>query len=356
MVLLAVMSAVVAACSGGAQTGEDEAALNGPGRWTPPADVLAIGARARLEYDAAPRWTGASGCTGKLRNGSRRLGEYLRDNFEVIRSVGGYACRRNTADGSRMSVHGTGRALDVFIPTKNGAADNLHGDKVANFLIVNAQRIGVQLIIWDRSVWRANGTNTGPYGGPHPHDDHIHVELTDEGGAATTPWFSEMTPFDGGASDDDDAGATTDAGATRDAATATDAGTTEPPADAGTTTPDAGAATPDAGGSQPTEPTPDAGGTGGEGEGSVTPDGPPSSGEPPPGTGFELPEGDEPDERDSLGGGSPSRKIPRSSDDDVPMPSAGCSAAAGGSAPPATALALGAMVLALGLVSRRRRS
>jgi hypothetical protein len=38
----------------------------------------------------------------------------------------------------------------------------------------------VQYIIWDRSDW--NGSHSGDkmddYGGPVPHIDHIHVELT----------------------------------------------------------------------------------------------------------------------------------------------------------------------------------
>ena len=170
----------------------------------------------------------------------------------MLSSVGGYSCRRNTADTARMSVHGTGRALDVFIPKAGNTADNAHGDKVANWLVVHAQQIGVQLIIWDRSIWRANGTNAGAYGGPHPHDDHIHVELTNEAAANTALWFSDTgdTVADASTSDaakdaradtgshDSGTGTTTDAG-TVDAApvdppTTVDAGST-------TTTPDASA-------------------------------------------------------------------------------------------------------------------
>ena len=200
LVALSVLVALVAACSGPGEDGasSSESALAQQGRWTLPANIATVGKIVRLTYDDAPKWTGTAACAGKLKTGGKKLGDYLVDKFDVVTSVGGYACRRNTADTSRMSVHGTGRALDVFVPRTGGAADNGQGDKVANWLVLNAQRIGVQLVIWARTIWRSNGSNDGAYGGPHPHDDHLHVELTNAGGAASTPWFAN--PTDGDAS------------------------------------------------------------------------------------------------------------------------------------------------------------
>ena len=242
LVSLTVLVVLLAACSaqddGAAST---DSALGVKGRWSPPSDVLAVGAKVRVAYEDAPKWTGTAACGGKLKAGGHKLGEYLLDHFSDVSSVGGYACRRNTADSSRMSVHGTGRALDVFIPTANGAADNTKGDKVANWLVTHAQRIGVQLVIWDHSIWRANGTNDAVYGGPVPHIDHIHVELTNAASALSTPWFSDpsdgadastTTTTDDGGTDDD---ATTDGGVAADGgAPSTDAGTTSA-SDAGST-------------------------------------------------------------------------------------------------------------------------
>jgi hypothetical protein len=243
LVALTVLVVLVAACSspndGAAST---DSALGVKGRWVPPTDVLAVGAKVRVSYEEAPKWTGIAACGGKLKPGGHALGEYLLDHFSEVSSVGGYACRRNTADSSRMSVHGTGRALDVFIPTLNGGADNTKGDKVANWLVTHAQRIGVQLVIWDHSVWRANGTNDAVYGGPVPHIDHVHVELTNAASALKTPWFSDpsdtadtttgTTTSDGG-DDDAESDAAVDGGTNAsDAAPSADAGTTAP-ADAG---------------------------------------------------------------------------------------------------------------------------
>ena len=159
--------AVAAACSApGESSASSESALAESGRWALPSAVLATGKTVRVAYDDAPKWTGSAACGGKLKPGGHKLGEYLLDHFAVVSSVGGYACRRNTADASRMSVHGTGRALDVFIPMAGGSADNGQGDKVANWLVMHSQQIGVQLVIWDHSIWRANGTNDARTAGP----------------------------------------------------------------------------------------------------------------------------------------------------------------------------------------------
>lgn len=200
---------LLAACAAASEdVGETEDGLTASateGRWRLPADVKAEGAEVRLTYDDAPAFS-TKNCSGNLTGGARELGTFLREHFEFVSSVGGYACRRNTANRSKLSVHGTGRALDVFIPRVRGAANNGQGDKLANYLVANATAIGVQLVIWDRSIWRANGTNDGEYGGPHPHDDHIHVELTVEASKKETPWFdlSDAERADGGVFDDDD--------------------------------------------------------------------------------------------------------------------------------------------------------
>ncbi len=92
-----------------------------------------------------------------------------------------------------LSVHSIGRAIDLMIPTIGGDADNTAGDAVANWLVENAQRIGVQLVIWDRSSWnasRAPGAKLNPYTGPIPHVDHIHMELSLDAANRRTPFFT----------------------------------------------------------------------------------------------------------------------------------------------------------------------
>jgi len=218
---LAIVSVSVA-CSSEDVVSSDSSDIVSGDRWVLPSEVLVVGAKARVEYDSAPKWSGTAACAKALREGTRDVGEYLRDRFPQVSSIGGYACRKNTADTSRMSVHGTGRALDVFIPKKAGEADGAKGDLVANWLVMNASKIGVQLVIWNRTVWRANGKNASRYGGPHPHDDHIHVEITNEAARLETPWFANK---DG---DDDDAGSKTDAATDAKVDAKTDAGSKDP--------------------------------------------------------------------------------------------------------------------------------
>ncbi len=204
------------ACSDNWGEGEEtsESGIAVSGRWVLPREVREAAEKVKLPYDDAPAWS-SKNCGGRLLEGSTKLGEFLLDEFEAVTSVGGYACRANTANRKKMSVHGTGRALDVFIPKVGGAADNTRGDAVANWLVENAEQIGVQLVIWDRTVWMANGKSDKAYSGPHPHDDHIHVEITKDAAALKTAWFVDGPSADGGTSRRDSGapiGEDTDAG------------------------------------------------------------------------------------------------------------------------------------------------
>jgi MYXO-CTERM domain-containing protein len=368
LVALTAFAMAVAACSSqGDGAASDDSALST--RWTLPADVLVTGAKVRIAYEDAPKWTGTAACGGALKPGGHKLGQYLLQNFDEVSSVGGYACRRNTADSSRMSVHGTGRALDVFIPTLNGKADNAKGDKVANWLVTHAQRIGVQLVIWDRSIWRANGTNASAYGGPVPHIDHIHVELTNLASALKTPWFSDMSDAPDASSttttttDDGGAGTTTgttdDAGDTADGGAATDdAGTTGSTGTGSTgsgSTSDAGtkkdASVVDPADDDGAQDAPDADVPAAPGSGAVDPAG---SGAPDDGLSSAD---DEPGETDSLPDVPASKHRTASATDanGDPVPNAGCSTAPSDGAPVHGSTPAGALALALGVAVWLRR-
>ncbi len=164
------------------------------GRWSVPGGVRAQGLAQHVNYTGAPSWSGGRNCSGNLTAGARRLGELLVERFPGARHFEGYACRQ-IRGSSGMSVHGTGRAVDVFVPLDGGQADNDLGDPVANWLIENAEQIGVQLIIWDRTIW--NGSRRADqdrrYGGSHAHHDHLHIEITPQAARLETPFF------DGGA-------------------------------------------------------------------------------------------------------------------------------------------------------------
>lgn len=165
-----------------------------PGRWKLTPDISAISKHIYLDIDGSPLGAHkSSNCTGTFLPGSQVLKDYLLDNFDGIDFIGGYNCRAINHDPSKpTSIHGMGRALDIHVTCSGCAADNETGDEIAHWLIAHAEEIGLQRIIWDQSHWKAVGLDeTYVYGGGHPHNDHLHIELNLDGGYGTTPWFQD---------------------------------------------------------------------------------------------------------------------------------------------------------------------
>lgn len=185
----------LAACTGTITDDEDihKLALAAEGRWSVPPHILDLGDEQDVSYTGAGPWVGSSSCSGGMHSGTAELRDFIEDHFAQVSLIGGYSCRSIVGNSSQMSVHGTGRALDIHIPTLAGSADNEAGDPIGNWLIANAEDIGIQYLIWDRTQWtaqRADGTKARRYNGAHPHHDHLHVELSLSGGAGNTSWFS----------------------------------------------------------------------------------------------------------------------------------------------------------------------
>lgn len=225
--ILTALSLVVVACGGMVGTmelglAEDEAfcgevddtecdgvmavvrgALAAAGNWHLPRAVKEAGQQQHVSYDSPPPWNGGSNCSGGMTSGARILGDYLVEHFRS-NMYQGYACRTIRGTSNSMSVHGTGRALDVFITLDKGSADNDKGDPIANWLVEHAEEIGIQYIVWDRTQWKGytSGTKDSYYGGVHPHHDHLHIELTQEASRKQTPWFKQkkyrVAPDDNG--------------------------------------------------------------------------------------------------------------------------------------------------------------
>ncbi len=180
---------------------DDRLSIAASGRWLIPSNINTIGNKQHVSYTGGGSWNGTGSCSGNFTGGAAKVKSYVAQHFSKVSSIGGYACRPNTANTSKMSVHGTGRALDIMIPTIGGSADNTAGDAIAHYMITHAEEIGIQLIIWDRTLWNASksaGSKSRRYGGPHPHNDHLHVELSVAGGKQQTPWFSGTPDAPGG--------------------------------------------------------------------------------------------------------------------------------------------------------------
>lgn len=198
--------------------------LSRPGRYTPSAAAKAAGEAQTGTYESAGAYNGGRGCSGTFTAGAQTLGAHIVTNFGATR-YDGYSCRPNSANRSELSMHGTGRAIDLYVPLDGGQADNDVGDAIANWLIENATDIGVQFFIWDRTKWNISysGVKDRAYGGPHPHHDHLHVELSRDGAAMETAWFGR---FGGGTPGDSPADEPTPTG-TVEPAPATGSGCTD---------------------------------------------------------------------------------------------------------------------------------
>ncbi len=140
-------------------------------RWHPPPSTI------RGRYDEAGAWNDGRACAGGVLRGTKAIGERIRSAFTIDR-VEGYECRPRSTDASELSIHATGRAIDIF--AEPGA-----GDQVAKWLVVNAEELGVQLVVWNRTIWKITpaGPTSRAYAGPNPHTTHVHVELTREAAA-----------------------------------------------------------------------------------------------------------------------------------------------------------------------------
>ena len=137
-------------------------------RWT---GLSSVPSARRVDYSGA-----RSQCAGGPQSGAIKLGNFIRDNFAAYMdlSVPGngvqiYNCR-SVRGGRSRSVHGDGRAVDIFIPTlPGGVADNDKGDRIANWLAENSAEIGIQYIIWDRgSFMGERSPQSKCYTGSHP--------------------------------------------------------------------------------------------------------------------------------------------------------------------------------------------
>jgi hypothetical protein len=164
-----------------------------PGRWVPPAEVIAIADQQDVDVDEAPPYDGGANCSGGSTPGARVLRDVLVAAYPQVSGIGIYNCRV-IADSNSMSLHGVGRGLDVMIPTLAGDANNTAGDEIAHWLMQNAERLGLQRIIWDHSIW---STSRSPrhreFTGDNPHVDHLHIEINEAAAFLTLPWYAAPT-------------------------------------------------------------------------------------------------------------------------------------------------------------------
>jgi len=112
-------------------------------------------------------WEGAMSCTGRVTLGAKSMLAWLVANAELGWSGGILNCRL-------PSLHSEGRALDWMLPVTD--AGKKVGYAIIRLLLGKAWELGIQCIIYDRTIWSARSPQGRPYTGAHPHYDHIHIE------------------------------------------------------------------------------------------------------------------------------------------------------------------------------------
>jgi hypothetical protein len=123
-------------------------------------------------------WEGAGPCSSGPSRGALALREFMLARYPEASDGGIFNCR--TVRGSAVpSIHGEGRAWDMMFPVRNGRG-HPRGHEAVRELGAHGLRLGIQAIIFDRTIWSARSPSGRPYNGVHPHYDHLHIELTRE--------------------------------------------------------------------------------------------------------------------------------------------------------------------------------
>lgn len=95
---------------------------------------------------------------------------------EIVYNLGVCNCRMIAGKATR-SCHGECRAWDAGLPMINGRANPV-GHEIVRALLPKVGQLGIQCLIFDRTIWSASSPQGKRYTGVSPHYDHIHGEHT----------------------------------------------------------------------------------------------------------------------------------------------------------------------------------
>lgn len=94
----------------------------------------------------------------------------------TVYNLGVCNCRM-IAGKTVRSTHGECRAWDAGLPMVNGRANPI-GHEIIRALLPRVGQLGIQCLIFDRTIWSAASPQGKRYTGVSPHYDHIHGEHT----------------------------------------------------------------------------------------------------------------------------------------------------------------------------------
>ena len=102
-------------------------------------------------------------------------------------STGGYAPGGVSSGHMKGSAHYVGRAVDVFVRPVS-QANKTRGWAMAQYLVAQAERLGIEHVIFDGRIWTAGALSGDGWRNYHPtektgsrailmHRDHVHVDV-----------------------------------------------------------------------------------------------------------------------------------------------------------------------------------
>jgi hypothetical protein len=148
-----------------------------------------------FRYDDPAPWDGGANCSGGFTAGATVLRAWLQRTYpKTAGTIGGYACRQNTANPAQTSLHGVGRALDWMANVSDTGQRNAVNRFIARVSAKNfklGRAMGIQELIWNRHIWTASRRSEGwrAYTGPIPHTDHIHIGINTLGATEQTSFY-----------------------------------------------------------------------------------------------------------------------------------------------------------------------
>lgn len=144
--------------------------------WNPPSEVIAAVDAVTVRQQQGSRIDDGRPIQLAPRQGIRAFGPHIKRLFPATYGPPQVRAPSNTHDPAMPTrdMHEEARAIDFAVRTFE------LGDRLANYLSLNAESLGVQGVLWRRVEWFSNrppGRRFQPYTGMSPHTRHVHVEI-----------------------------------------------------------------------------------------------------------------------------------------------------------------------------------
>lgn len=144
--------------------------------WNPPPEVITAVDAVTVREQQGSRIDDGRPIQLAPRQGIRAFGPRIKALFPATYGPPQVRAPSNTHNPAlpTRDMHEEARAIDFAVRTYE------LGDRLANFLSLNAQSLGVQGVLWRRMAWfssRPPGQRFQPYTGMSPHTRHVHVEI-----------------------------------------------------------------------------------------------------------------------------------------------------------------------------------